>query len=319
MNDWTPPARRPRIAVVGVVSWDRLLVLDRVPSHGDFAMVLDEREAIGGTSSNAAVAAARLGAAVAIASATGDDPEGRNLRLGLEREGIDREWLQIHPGEPTDRATVLVGGDPAERTILWHRGAHLVRGDRLDIAGLFDNDVVLLDVDDPPLRRFLVDLPAHTAPAARLLGTLTYLVDSGMPDALDVALRHDVLVGNEREAIALTGATSSNDMLARLQRQMVGANLRAAIVTRGKAGATAITQCERWDVPAPVVDCVDPTGAGDAFAGAVAYAMACRWAWPDATRFANAVAAISTTAIGAQAALPTLAGVARLLARQPAD
>ena len=64
-------------------------------------------------------------------------------------------------------------GNPLERTLFWEQGAQLVRGDQLDITGLFGGDVLVVDVADVSLRRFLVDLPAHTVPTARILGPLT--------------------------------------------------------------------------------------------------------------------------------------------------
>ncbi|MEA2527419.1 MAG: ribokinase, partial [Thermomicrobiales bacterium] len=97
------------------------------------------------------------------------------------------------------------------------------------------------------------------------------------------------------------------------QTAMPGANLRAGVVSRNPEGATAFTARERWDVAAFSIDAVDSAGAGDAFAGGIAYAMALRWDWPQALRFANAVAGLSTRALGAQTALPTLDEVADLL------
>ena len=89
-----------------------------------------------------------------------------------------------------------------------------MRGDRLDVPAIFAHDLVLLDVDDMPLRRFLSDLPAHTLPATRLLGTLAYSAEPEHPDRLEVMLRHDAIVGNEREACLLTGATSLEQAIA---------------------------------------------------------------------------------------------------------
>jgi ribokinase len=305
--------RRPHIAAVGLASWDRMIAVERYPGPGSYAIVSHTASLPGGTTSNSAVALSRLGADVALVALVGDDGEGDAIRQTLAREGIDTRWLTTVPGAATDAATVIVSAEPRDRTIYWHQGARLVRGDRLDIAAIFAYDVVLLDVDDVPLRRFLLDLPAHTRPDVRVVGTLTYLVDAGISDAFDVALRHDVVVGNRREFCALTGQTSLDSAFAAVQTAMPGANLRAGVVTRGNEGATAFTRGERWDVAAFPMNAVDTTGAGDAFAGAIAYAMAMRWDWPAALRFANAVAGLSTRALGAQTALPSLHEIAELL------
>ncbi|MCC6790589.1 MAG: carbohydrate kinase family protein [Thermomicrobiales bacterium] len=290
---------------VGLASWDRLIVVDQYPAAGGFAVVRDELTGPGGTTTNAVVTMARLGASVSIRAIVGDDEAGRSIRTALASSGVNVDWLTISPDRPTDAATVIVSSEPRDRTIFWHRGAHLVRGDRIDIAGVFAHDVVLLDVDDAPLRRFLLDLPAHTLPTTRLLGTLTYLDDAGVPDAFDQLMRHDAVVGNARELMAITSSVDLDEAISRVRGRMRGENLRAAIITLGIHGSLAFDVNETWSCPAFPVDVIDTTGAGDAFAGAVAFGMADRWAWPAVLRFAGAVAALSITKLGAQTALPT--------------
>lgn len=260
------PAKAPRVAAIGLASWDRLLVVDRYPGPGGYAIVNTDVASAGGTTANAAVALARLGADVFLRARVGDDAAGRALTDAIRAAGVDASGVMAQPGQPTDAATVIVSRRPPDRTILWHQGARLVRGDRLDVPHLFGHDVVLLDVDDVPLRRFLVDLPAHTLPGARLLGTLTYLHDPAIPDAFDLLMRHDAVVGNERELCAITGQSDLEAAIAAVRGRMRGENLRAAIVTRGAAGSLAVTVNERWDVRALPVDVVDTTGAGDALA-----------------------------------------------------
>lgn len=307
----------PRVAALGVASWDRLLAVARFPAPGDQAIVRAEVSAPGGTTTNAAVALARLGARVSVATAVGDDEAGAALRRCLAAEGIDTGAVAVKPAEATNAATIVVGDEPPDRTIYWRPGAQLVRGDRLDIAGLFGHDVVLLDLADAPLRRFLLDLPAHTQPRTVLLGTLTYLNDPHLPDALDQALRHDVVVGSERDLLAVTGTWTLADATSALQALMPGATLRAAVVTRGAAGCRVVTGDGRWQLPAYRVAVVDPTGAGDAFTAGVSYGLALRWDWPRIGRFANALGACAVRALGAQTALPRLAEVEALLAAGP--
>lgn len=308
-------SRPPRIALIGLASWDRLLVVDRVAPPGGYAVVRSEASLPGGTTSNTAVALARLGAETSFTGMVGDDAAGRALRATLAGAGVDTVGLGTRVGEPTDASTIIAGGDPPDRTIYWHKGAHIVRGDRIDVAAVFDHDLVVLDVADAPLRRFLTDLPAHSSPRARLLGTLVYLVDSGEPDELEVALRCDAITGNERETLALTGAPNLERATLRLQAGMSGANLRAAVVSRGAAGCRAVTAAEVWDIPAFPLDTVDATGAGDAFTAGLAYGLALRWPLPRAARLGNAAGALATRAVGAQAALPTWDEAAALLNR----
>ena len=303
-----------RIACVGLASWDRFLAVPRYPAAGEYQVVSAELEAAGGTTASTAAALARLGASVRLAAVVGDDREGAAIRDALAAQGVDVTWVASRPGARTDLSTMIVSADPPERTIFWSRGAELVRGDRLDVTAIFDHDLVVLDVADAPLRRFLTDLPAHTSPRARLLGTLGYLVEDAFHDAFDVALRHDVIVGNERELLAVTGTWTLSDAVTAVAARMRGAHLRGCIVTRGANGCRIVTPDGRWQVPAFPVDAVDPTGAGDAFTAGVAYGLAHRWDWPRIGRFANALGALATRALGAQTTLPTLTDVEALLA-----
>lgn len=309
-----PSPKQPRIATMGFATWDRFLKVKRYPAPGEQVIVQEEVAAAGGTSTNTAVALARFGARAAIAAAIGDDPEGDSIRRVLTAAGVDTSWLVVHTGGRTDRATIIVSDEPQDRTIYWHEGAELVRGDRLDIAGLFDQDVLVLDMGDVQLRRWLLDLPAHTQPRARLLGTLSYLADPHLPDAFNLVLRHDVVVGNEKDLLTITGTWTLSDAEKAVQSRMRGENLRVAIITSGPAGCRVITEEERIRLPAFVVPVVDPTGAGDAFVAGVAFGMALRWDWERIGRFANAAGGLAIRTLGAQSGLPTLAEVEEVLA-----
>ena len=307
--------RRPRVAAVGIASWDRLLAVARYPAAGEQAVVQAAVSGAGGTTTNTAVALARLGAEVSVAAVIGGDAEGDAVRRALDAEGVDTTGLLVRAGERTNLATVVVSHDPLDRTIYWRQGAQLVRGDKLDVSRLFSHDVVIVDVADVRLRRFLLDLPAHTVPRARLLGPLTYLADPDLPDGLDLALRHDVLVGSEPDLLAVSGTWTLSDATTAVQARMSGQALRAVVVTRGAAGCRVFTADERWQIPAFSVTVIDPTGAGDAFVAGVAYGMARHWEWPRIGRFANAIGALAIRSLGAQTSLPAFAEVEALLAK----
>ncbi len=297
----------PRIAILGVLSWDRLLVVPAMPPVGDYAVVTSEIEAPGGASGNTAVALARIGADVTLIGRVGDDGTGERLRAALSDEaGIDASAVAVRPGQPTDRCTIVVTTEPPDRTIFWHPGAAIAHRDPLDLNGIFAHDVVIIDMADHALRRWLTDLPAHSSPRTRLLGTSTFLVEDGKPatpDALEVALRFDTLVANVSEIRALTGTTSLDAASEVIRQRMVGANLRTCVISRGADGCRVCQRDASFDVPALPVTVVDPTGAGDAFAGGVAWGMARRWPWDRTARLANTLGAAAITAYGAQAGL----------------
>jgi len=309
--------RPPSIACIGVSDWDRLISVNDYPEAGGFARVLEEVSAPGGPTTNSAVALSRLGARVILVSAVGDDERGQLARRSLAAAGIDTRWIAVKPGQATTLATVIVSRNPLDRTIFVETGAQLARGDQLDVAGLFGGDVLVLDVADVSLRRFLLDLPAHTVPTTRLLGPLTYLAHKSLPDAFDLALRHDVIVSNEPDLLEVTGTWTLGDATAALQHRMRGENLRAALITRGGEGCRVVTETKSLNIPAFSVKVADPTGAGDAFVAGVAWGMAQRWPWPQVGRFANAVGGLACCSLGAQASLPSLETVEALLASSP--
>ena len=92
-------ARPPRIACIGVADWDRLIAVPSYPEPGETAVVTEEVSALGGPTTNSAVALARLGAQVSLAAAVGDDERGRLVRHALEAAGIDTAWLTVKPGQ----------------------------------------------------------------------------------------------------------------------------------------------------------------------------------------------------------------------------
>ncbi len=313
--------RRSRIAAVGQVTWHRHLVVDCWPPPGGSEIVHAEHLEPGRTTISA-VALSRLGAQVSFAGVVGDDDEGATLRAALQAEGVDTGWLAIRQGERTATATMIISGTPPERTILRHPGAQIVRGDRLEITALFDHDVVLLDVADAPLRRFLTDLPAHTLPRTRLVAPLTDLVREDLSDALEVALRHDVLIGTERQVRALVRAETLDEAVMTIQLQMRGNNLRSLVIFLGATGCRICTPAEIWNISGFPAAMLNATAAGDAFVAGVVYGIARRWPWPEVGRFANAVRTLSTRNLRAQetlGTLPSLDEVEHFLERHPSD
>lgn len=300
------------IALVGLIDHDRILHLDRLPDPVSSAVISHVTESPGGTTANTAVALARLGERVTLRALVGDDSEGQQMIAALGHEGIDTSGITVADG-PTDASWILLDTASGERTILWQKGAMIKKGDRLDIHAIFDHDVVVLDMADEPLRRFLTDLPAHTRPDVRLLGPITYIVDNGEPDGVEVAFRFDTITGTRAQYLELLDVGSEGELIDIVQHRMSGSQLRCAIVTLGADGCLWITGDDHGYVEGFRIETRGTIGAGDAFAGGIAWGMARRLPWPEACRFANAVGALSTRSVDAQTALPTLAEVEDLL------
>ncbi len=270
----------------------------------------------GGTSTNTAVALARLGAPPRFAGMVGDDWRGAKLREGLETAGVYCDLLGTRAGQDSDRSIITIspGGS---RTIFWIKGAMLRHGDPLDLPHVFAHRLVYIDVVDVPLWQNILDareyLRESEGDAPPLFGQAVYLAGVLAPDdALALVTRHEYFVGGEWEWQLMTGTTDHPAMLDRIAATFPGTQLRAAIITQGAAGCTVVTPHGTFTQPAFPVDVLDTTGAGDAFAAGWAYGLTHGWNIRQCARFACAVGGLATRAMGAQTSLPSLAEASRL-------
>jgi ribokinase len=300
------------IVVVGGINSDFLGKCKRLPSPGETVQGTEFYSGPGGKGANQAVAAARLGARVALIGRVGDDDRGRALVAGLKREGVFTKFIAEERNQPSGAALVMVD-ESAEKQILALPGANS-RVSARDIQRakeLFANcRVVLMQFEAP--------LPAATA-AARLgkqFGAQVVL-DPAPPAARvpeNLFRLLDVIRPNANEAEALTGIRVKDRASARKSgRALLNRGVKAAIVSAGSEGDLLVTRDDEAFFPRLRVKSVDATGAGDAFAGALAVGLAEGKPLLEACRLANACAALKTTKLGAQTGLPTRAEVRKFI------
>jgi ribokinase len=280
------------IALVGSINLDVVVGVERHPVPGETVVGGDRQELPGGKGANQAVAAARLGATVAFVGRVGDDDAGRRLRDGLAAEGVDVTHVRVDPDAPTGMALIAVDG-AGENTIVVSSGAN-ARVSAADVEAARD---VLAGAG--------VTLVQHEVPedavAAAIAGAGGTVVLNPAP-ARPIVAPVDVLVPNRGELETLVGRAGDPIELAR----SVDA-ARAVVVTLGNEGAAVIEGSRVERIPAPRVDAVDTTGAGDAFCGALAQALDAGAELIQAARWAVRAAAASVTKRGAQAGLPRAA------------
>ncbi len=289
----------PSVAVVGSLNLDLVAEVARLPLPGETLLASGSSRALGGKGANQAVSAARHGVGVAMVGCVGADPEGRRLTDALVAEGIDISEVAARDDAATGVAHIAVDAE-GHNTIVVVSGANaaLDAGDvHRALARLPDPDVILLQLEIP--------LDAVIAAAADRMATVI-LNPAPARELPSELLRHvDVLVPNVPELGALTGGV--DDIAGRARSLADG---MAVVVTMGESGALVIDGDDETHVPAPRVDAIDTTGAGDAFCGSLAAGLAGGLALVDAVSRAVRVGSLSTLRHGALESFPTAAEIA---------
>ncbi|HEX5164688.1 MAG TPA: carbohydrate kinase family protein [Thermomicrobiales bacterium] len=306
---------RRGVAAIGLCSWDRFVVTDDYPGPGEYAVVRHQLEQAGGTTGNTCHALAKVGVNVLLVSVVGDDPEGAALIDSLRDAGCDTGAIAIREGARSDTGIIIVSGPPSQRdrTIYWIQGVKPLMGDPLPVDEMLEHEWVHIDIDDPRLRSFFLDLPAHRSPRTKLFGTMTYLVEMPPGAGWQHALRFDAVTGNERELRTLLGAESLDAAIDQVQRDLVASACQVVFLSRGPYGAIAIRESGVELAPAVAIEVIDTTGAGDAFAAGCLWGLLDRLDDADILRRANALGGLACRALGARAGLPTRAEVERVL------
>ena len=282
------------VYVVGSVNVDLVVVrLASLPRAGETVSGGSFERHGGGKSANQAVAAARQGAAVRMIAAVGDDDLGEEAIALLEAEGIDVSAVQRLASTPTGVALIAVD-EAGENQIAVASGANAeLSAEAVEraLAGAVAGGVVLLGLEVP-------DAPvlagARAARDAGLAVVLNPAPARALPDEL-LALS-PLLTPNRDEARALSGEDDP-EAAALALAERTGAPV---VVTVGADGALLADGGAVERIPAPEVEVVDTTGAGDAFNGALACALAGGAELADAVRSAVAVAGESVRAPGAR-------------------
>jgi sugar/nucleoside kinase (ribokinase family) len=300
-----PPPRRFDLLAVGECSLDTRLLVSSLPAPGEKRTVLQWEELAGGQTASAALAAARLGLRVAYAGAVGDDACSESVLAPLRAAGVDLGGVVRVPGAATRAAVILVEEGSGERTILGHRDPALGEGSaRLAGLDLGTARLLLLDGSD-------LGLATRLAARARAAGQAVVLDLDGPTPGFEELLAHvDFPVVSRDFAVAAYGSAG-----AALER-LIALGARMAVVTLGAEGASARIGESALHSPAFEVPVVDTTGAGDTFHAAFAWALLAGQDARQALRWANAAAALSCTAAGAQGARLDGERVRALLARR---
>lgn len=305
---------KPFVTVMGSYVTDLAFRTDKLPAWGETYMGSGFRMGPGGKGSNQAVAAARAGAQVSFISKLGRDLFGDMARKTYRDEGIDTTHL-LATDSPTGAASIVVHADKGENSIVVFPGACFEltpeevaqARDLIAHSGVF---VTQLELALPTVA-FGLEL-AHSLGVPTILNPAP---GSGLPGSL--FLHCDYITPNETEAEIITGMrVASLSHAESVAGALLARGARNAVITLGAQGAFVknANHCEH--VPAlSAGNVVDTTGAGDAFNGGFAVALAEGRDIVEAVRFGCAVAAISVTRPGTAPSMPRRSEVDALLDR----
>lgn len=307
-------ADRFDVVVVGSLNVDLVVRAPRLPLPGETLIGDSFATDQGGKGGNQAVAAARMGARVAMLGRVGGDAHGERLVQALKREGIDCGAVSVDDTHPSGVASIMVA-DGGENSIVVVAGAnHRLMPAHIEAhAGLLQVAKVVVAQLETPLASVLLALRLaqqggattvlNAAPAANLSAQQLGVVDW--------------LVVNENEAQALVGLPAGDAAQARLAALALRAlGPRHVVVTLGGAGLVHAAESSVAHHAAAQVQAVDATGAGDTFVGALAACLASGELPETALQWGQAAAAVAVTRRGAQSAMPSRAEVRAQWVRQ---
>jgi len=306
------------VCILGIFVADLTFVAPgALPRPGETTLGRDFRVGPGGKGSNQAVAARRAGAEVTLIAKIGADTFGDMAHDLYAAEGISDRGLIDSQTHPTGTAGIFLSEATGENAIVVTPGA----------AGAISTSEIEAATDhiaaaDIFLTQFEVPLPVaeiglrlaktrgvrtilNPAPAAAVNPSIWPLVD--------------IVTPNESEAAALSGhAVTGPADAAIAARYFLDQGVGTVVITLGANGVFLMDDRHSLTVAAHKAGpLVETTGAGDAFNGAMAAALAEGQDIENAVRFGNAAAAVSVTRPGTTPAMPTRREIDHLLARKP--
>ncbi|MCX4645350.1 5-dehydro-2-deoxygluconokinase [Streptomyces sp. NPDC058293] len=269
---------------------------------------------LGGSSSNVAVAAARLGRRTATVTRTGADPFGEYLHRQLREFGVDDRWVTPVPGLPTP-VTFCEVFPPDDFPLYFYRRPKApdleIHTAELDLDAIREARVFWMTgtgLSEEPSRSATLAALAHRAKVGITVFDLDWRPmfwedpEQARPHYAE-ALRHTtVAVGNVDEVEIATGEREP----AAAARALLAAGVRLAVVKQGPKGVLAMAadgSCA--EVPPLPVDVLNGLGAGDAFGGALCHGLLADRELEDVMRFANAAGAIVASRLECSSAMPT--------------
>jgi sulfofructose kinase len=296
------------VVTLGLNSIDFVAVVAEYPASNSKQRLQRFAQLPGGQMATASAICARLGWRASYIGVFGDDGAGQMARESLLAERVDLQASWTAVGATNQFAVVVVDARSGARTVLWDRHPGLTMDPaRIAKSAIEAGRILVVDCQETA---------AATAATryARAAGIPTIIdVERVRPGINDLLQQIDVIIAAQSFPTELTGYEDTGRALEAMAREF---DAPIVCVTLGEHGSLARAAGREIRTPGFAVDCVDTTGAGDAFRGG--FAAGCLRApdgeLDDVLAYANAVAALNCRALGARGAMPTADEVEQLLA-----
>lgn len=304
----------PAIAIMGVFVADVSFAAERLPNMGETLMGDTFASGPGGKGSNQAVAAARAGASVAFIGKIGADTFGNMARDTWREAGVTDRTLSSEL--PTGAAMIYINSKSRDNAIILvpSAGGTLSPADVEEAKDTITGAKVFVTQLEQP-----ADSALRALQLAKEAGVITVFNPAPAPGPIDDAYFPlcDYITPNEAEAEGLTGIKVDSVATAKeASDYLLAKGVGTALLTLGERGALLHNKELSELVPPPNAGMVvETTGAGDAFNGGFAAALAEDQAPLDAVRFACTTAAISVTRPGTAPSMPPRAEIDALLSK----
>jgi ribokinase len=298
------------VLVIGSANMDLVVTTNRFPVPGETVFGNRFQMFPGGKGANQAVSSAKLGGKTTFIGKLGDDQFCRELIETMRKDGVNLEHIFIDSKENTGVAFIIVSSDGQNEIVVISGSNMKLTPEEIRSRELLfrDNGIVLCQLEIP-LETVMESaylakknnclFILNPAPARELPDELITLTDYITPNEIELEFISGIKVHDEKSII--DAALS-----------LIKKGLKNIIVTMGSKGALLINDEEKTHFPARKVDVVDTTAAGDAFNGAIAYSLSHGSSIHHAIKFANIVAAISVTRLGAQSSMPVIEEIKKM-------
>ncbi|QOV38223.1 5-dehydro-2-deoxygluconokinase [Streptomyces ferrugineus] len=279
--------------------------LPQVTSFGKF---------LGGSATNVAVAAARLGRRTAVITRTGDDPFGTYLHEALQGFGVDDRWVTPVPGLPTP-VTFCEVFPPDDFPLYFYRQPKApdleIDAHELDLDAIRDARILWITgtgLSEEPSRTATLAALAHRAKSGITVFDLDWrpmfwkAPEQARPFYAEALKHTTVAVGNLDEVEVATGVRDPHAAA----RALLDAGVEVAVVKQGPKGVLAVnSKGDQAEVPPLPVNVLNGLGAGDAFGGSLCHGLLEGWDLEQTMRHANAAGAIVASRLECSSAMPT--------------